>query len=113
MYHSGVSSRERDRLQQEFASLDRPGALILTAALGGTGLNLVAANHVIIMQKFCNLNEQHQAIVRIHRIDQMLTPKAWILHCAGGVDDRAEELHQSRGKFEAQVMHGVIQEKFS
>jgi len=29
------------------------------------------------------------------------------------VDDRAEELHQSRGRFEAEVMHGLIGEKFS
>jgi len=43
----------------------------------------------------------------------MRTPKAWILHCDGGVDDRAEELHQSRGKFEARVMHGLIGKKFS
>jgi len=87
--------------------------VILTPALGGAGLNLVAANHVIIMQKFWNLNEQRQAGARIHRIGQIRTPKAWILHCEGGVDDRAEELHQSRGKFEARVMHGLIGEKFS
>jgi len=113
LYHSGVPSRDRDRLLQEFASVDRPAALILTPSLGGTGLNLVAANHVIIMQKFWNLNEQRQAVARIHRIGQMRTPKAWILHCEGGVDDRVAELHQSRGKFEAQVMHGLIGEKFS
>jgi len=65
------------------------------------------------MQKFWNLNEQRQAVARIHRIGQMRTPKAWILHCEGGVDDRAEEVHQSRGKFEARVMHGFIGEKFS
>jgi len=113
LYHSGVPSRDRDRLLQEFASVDRPVALILTPALGGTGLNLVVANHVIIMQKFWNLNEQRQAVARIHRIGQMRTLKAWILHCEGGVDDRAEELHQSRGRFEAWVMHGLIGEKFS
>ena len=113
LYHAGVASRDRDRLLQEFASVDRPAALILTPALGGTGLNLVAANHVIILQKFWNLNEQRQAVARIHRIGQRRTPKAWILHCEGGVDDRAEELHQSRGKFEARVMHGLIGQKFS
>ena len=43
----------------------------------------------------------------------MRSPKAWILHCEGGVDDRAEELHQSRGKFEARIMHGLIGQKFS
>ncbi|CUS10220.1 unnamed protein product [Tuber aestivum] len=113
VYHARVASRDRDRLLQEFASLDRPAALILTPALGGTGLNLVAANHVVIMQKFWNLNEQRQAVARIHRIGQRRSPKAWILHCEGGVDDRAEELHQSRGKFEARIMHGLIGQKFS
>ena len=113
LYHSGISSGERDRLIQEFSSVDRPAALILTPTLGGTGLNLVAANHVIIMQKFWNLNEQRQAVARIHRIGQSRAPKAWILHCERGVDDRAEELHQSRGKFEARIMHGLIGQRYS
>ncbi|CUS07052.1 unnamed protein product [Tuber aestivum] len=113
LYHARVASRDRDCLLQEFASGDRPAALILTPARGGTGLNLVAANHVIIMQKFWNLNEQRQAVARIHRIGQRRSPKAWVLHCEGAVDDRAEELHQSRGKFEARIMHGLIGQKFS
>ena len=113
LYHAGVASRDRDRLLQEFASVDRPAALILTPALGGTGLNLVAANHVIILQKFWNLKEQRQAVARIHCIGQRRTPKAWILRCERGVDDRAEELYQSRGKFEARVMHGLTGQKFS
>ena len=99
-------SRGWDGLLQEFALVNRPAALILTPALGGTGLNLVAANHVIILQRFWNLNEQCQAVVLIHRIGQRQTRKAWMLHCEGGVDDRAEELRQSRGKFEARVMLG-------
>ena len=68
LYHAGVASRDRDRLLQEFVSVDRPAALILTPALGRTRLNLVAANHVIILQKFWNLNEQPQAVARIHCI---------------------------------------------
>jgi len=113
LYHSGVPSRGLDRLLQEFASVDRPAALILTPALGGTGLNLVTANHVRIMQKFSHWKEQRQAVARIHCIGQMHIPKAWILHCKGGLNDRAEELHQSYGKFEAWVMHELIGEKFS
>ena len=113
LYHSGVPSRDRHRLLQEFASVDRPAVLILTSALGATGLNLVAANHVIIMQKFWNLNEQRQAVARIHCVGQTRSPKAWILHCEGGVYDRAEELHRSHGKFEARIMHRLIGQKFS
>ena len=73
LYHARVASRDRDRLLQEFASVNRPAALILTPALGGTGLNLVAAIHVIILQKFWNLNEQHQAVAQIYRIGQRRT----------------------------------------
>ena len=76
LYHAGVASRDWDRLLQEFASVNRHAALILTPALGGTGLNLVAAKHVIILQKFWNLNEQRQAVARIHHIGQRRTPKA-------------------------------------
>ena len=89
-YHSGVPSRDRDRLLEEFASVDRPAVLMLTPALGGTGLKLVAANPVIIMRNFWNLNEQSQAVAQIDRFGQMWTPKAWILLCEGGVDDRPE-----------------------
>ena len=113
LYHAGVASRDRDRLLQEFASVDRPAALMLTPALGGTGLNLVAANQVIILPKVWNLSEQRHAVVRIHCIGQRRTPKAWILHCEAGVDHRAQELDQSRGKFEARVMHRLIGQKFS
>ena len=111
LYHTVVSSRDQDRLLQKFAPVDRPAVLILTPALGGTGLNLVAANHVIILQTFWNLNEERQAVAGIHCIGQRRTPKAWILHCEGGVEDRAEELHQSHGKFEARVMNGLIGQK--
>ena len=113
LYHTGVASRDRDRLLQKFVSVDCPVGLILTPALGGTGLNLVAANHVIILQKFWNLNEQRQAIARMYRIGQRRITKACILHCEEGVNDIPEERHQSRGKFEARVMHGFIEQTFS
>jgi len=104
-------SKDRVWLLQEFASVDRPATLTLTLALGGTRLNLVAANHVIIMQKFWNGNQQRQAVARIHSIGQRRIPMAWILHCETGVDDRAEEFHKSRGKCEVRVMHRLIGQK--
>jgi len=75
LYHSGIPSRDHDWLLQEFASVDRSAALILTPALGGTGLNLVAANHVIIMQKLWNLIEQGQAVARISPYRPNANPK--------------------------------------
>ena len=111
--HSLMSRPKRDELLNEFSSVNAPAALVLTPALGGTGLNLVAANHVVILQKFWLLNEQRQAIGRIDRLGQKRTPTAWVLHSVGSVDDRAEKLHILRAVYEARVMHGLIGAEFS
>lgn len=113
IYHSAMDRPAREQLLRDFADAEEPSALVLTPALGGTGLNLVAANHVVILQKFWVLNEQRQAIGRIVRLGQQRTPTAWVVHCAGSVDDRAQELHESRAIYEARIMHGLIGESFS
>jgi hypothetical protein len=98
---------------KEFSSVNAPAALVLTPALGGTSLNLVAANHVVILQRFWVLNEQRQAIGRINRLGQKRTPTAWVLYSVGSVDARAEELHILRAVYEARVMHGLMGAEFS
>ena len=113
IFHADLTREKRNEEINNFSTVDSPAALILTPTLGGTGLNLVAANHVVIMQKCWVLNEQRQAIGRIDRLGQMRTPTVWILHCEGSVDDRAEELHKSRAVYEARIIHGLIGESFS
>lgn len=97
----------------DFATAKTPSMFVLTPALDGTGLNLTAANHVILVQKLWNLNEQRQAVARIHRLGQYRSPTSWALHCVGGVDDRVQGLHEIRGRFEARVMHGLMGSKLS
>jgi len=113
IYHSGMPIKDRNTLIEEFSGIESPATLTLTPTLGGTGLNLVAANHIVIMQKFWVLNEQRQAIGRIDRLGQKRKPTAWILHCQNSVDDRAEELHKLRAVYEARIMHGLMGESFS
>ena len=60
----------------EFSHVESPATLVLTPALGVTRLNLVVANHVVILQKFWTLNEQCQAIGRIHHLGQKREPTA-------------------------------------
>jgi SNF2 family DNA or RNA helicase len=102
-----MSLEERVGLVNAFSAAG-PSILISTPALAGTGINLTTANHVVIMQKFWNLNEQRQAVARIHRLGQKRKCHAWIIHVSKGVDDRAAELQEVRGKLEARVMHGLM-----
>src|SRR5437588_7245499 len=113
MFHADNSSKRGEEVIEEFTKIESPAALILTPALRGTELNLVAANHVVIMQRFWVLKEQRQAIGRIDRLGQKRMPTVWILHCEGSVDDRAEELNKERAVYEARIMQGLIGESFS
>jgi SNF2 family DNA or RNA helicase len=70
IYHWAMDRPACEQLLRDFADAEEPSALVLTPALGGTGLNLVAANHVVILQKFWVLNEQRQAISRIIRLGE-------------------------------------------
>ena len=113
LFHAGLTQQQRTTMIAEFSAVESPAALVITPPLGATGLNLVAANHVVILQKFWTLNEQRQAIGRIHRLGQKREPTAWIVHCKDSIDDRSEELHKSRAMYEARIMHGLIGESFS
>jgi hypothetical protein len=49
----------------KFQDLPNPSVFVTTPTVGGMGLNLTAANHAVITQKFWVLNEQHQAFARV------------------------------------------------
>jgi hypothetical protein len=105
----GSTAEERSDTQQRFADVQEPAIMITTPQIGGVGLNLVAANHVVVAQKVWVVNEQRQAIGRIVRLGQMRQPYAWILHTGpGGFDDRARELQMLGGIGEMRVLHGLM-----
>jgi len=56
-----MGNGERTEMQLKFQDSRNPSLFITTSKVGGTGLNLTAANHVVITQKFRVLNEQRQA----------------------------------------------------
>ena len=64
-----TSKVERKKLVEKFSNSDIKVFLISLKA-GGTGLNLVSANNVIIVDPWWNLSVQNQATDRVHRIGQ-------------------------------------------
>jgi hypothetical protein len=52
IYHARIPYKKRDALLNEFSSADALAALVLNPVLGGTGLNLVNTNQVVILQRF-------------------------------------------------------------
>ena len=56
--YTEMYSQEWTEMQLRFQDSRNPSVFITTPKVGGTGLNLTAANHAVITQKFWVLNEQ-------------------------------------------------------
>lgn len=91
-YHGGLSRTERDRIIREFQEGEGAGALVLSLKAGGTGLNLTAASHVVLYDRWWNPAVEDQARDRAWRIGQTRTVISHRLVCPGTVDERVEEV---------------------
>ena len=60
-----MGNDEHAELQLKFQDSHNPFVFVTTPKVGGTGLNLTAANHAVITQKFWVLDEQWQAFVLV------------------------------------------------
>jgi superfamily II DNA or RNA helicase len=91
-YHGGLARGARDKLVKEFQEGEGPGALVLSLKAGGTGLNLTAASHVVLYDRWWNPAVEDQARDRAWRIGQTRTVVSHRLVCPGTVDERVEEV---------------------
>ena len=91
-YDGGLSRGTRDRIIAEFQQGTGPGALVLSLKAGGTGLNLTAASHVVLYDRWWNPAVEDQARDRAWRIGQTRTVVSHRLVCPGTVDERVEEV---------------------
>jgi SNF2 family DNA or RNA helicase len=91
-YHGGLSRGARDKMVEEFQAGEGPGALVLSLKAGGTGLNLTAASHVVLYDRWWNPAVEDQARDRAWRIGQQRTVISHRLVCPGTVDERVEEV---------------------
>ena len=91
-YHGGLTRTVRDRMIDDFQTGTGPGALVLSLKAGGTGLNLTAANHVVLYDRWWNPAVEDQARDRAWRIGQQHTVISHRLVCPGTIDERIEEV---------------------
>jgi len=95
-YHGGLARGPRDRMVEEFQSGEGAGAMVLSLKAGGTGLNLTAASHVVLYDRWWNPAVEDQARDRVWRIGQTKTVICHRLVCPGTIDERVEEVVQGK-----------------
>ncbi len=91
-YDGSLARGVRDRLVADFQNGTGPAAMVLSLKAGGTGLNLTAANHVVLYDRWWNPAVEDQARDRAWRIGQGRTVISHRLVCPGTVDERVEEV---------------------
>ncbi len=91
-YDGSLARGVRDKLVADFQNGTGPGAMVLSLKAGGTGLNLTAANHVVLYDRWWNPAVEDQARDRAWRIGQSRTVISHRLVCPGTVDERVEEV---------------------
>ena len=93
-YLSG-KTRHRQALVQDFNENSTPVFLISLKA-GGTGLNLTAADNVIIFDPWWNPSVENQAIDRTHRIGQKNSVNVFRLITIGTIEERIVKLQEKK-----------------
>jgi len=106
--YAEMGNDERTEMQLKFQDSRNPSVFITTPKVGGTGLNITAANHAVINHKFWVLNEQRQAFARVVRLGQNRVPHTWLLNMGPcGYDHRLSDLHQHSRVAQMTVLHGL------
>ncbi|MBM4429323.1 MAG: DEAD/DEAH box helicase, partial [Chloroflexi bacterium] len=91
--HGGTPAKSRDRMVDRFQN-DPHGPLffILSIKAGGTGLNLMRANHVFHFDRWWNPAVEDQATDRAFRIGQTRNVQVYKYLCVGTFEEKVDDL---------------------
>ncbi len=97
---------ERSRLVEAFQS-GEGDFFVISLKAGGTGLNLTAADYVILLDPWWNPAVENQAADRVHRIGQKHPVTVYRLIAADTVEERVLELHKEKRQIAEDVLDGT------
>ena len=80
---------------------------LISLKAGGFGLNLTAADYVIIVDPWWNPAAEDQALGRAHRIGQVRPVTVYRLVTAGSIEERIVSLHHNK----RQLADGILAEQ--
>ncbi len=107
-FHGRLSARQREELLASFDLPDGPSVLLVSIRAGGRGLNLPAANHVFHFDRWWNPAVEQQATDRAYRFGQRKPVFVSSLVCTGTLEERIDELLESKRALAEQVIAGGV-----
>jgi SNF2 family DNA or RNA helicase len=94
--HGGVSRSRRERMVDRFHEPGGPEIFLLSLKAGGTGLNLTAANHVFLFDRWWNPAVETQAADRAYRIGQKRNVQVHSFLCAGTLEEQIDRIIEDK-----------------
>ena len=104
--HGGTPVAKRRALVQRFQEDELTPFFVLSLKAGGSGLNLTAASHVIHFDRWWNPAVENQATDRAFRIGQTRNVLVHKFVCRGTVEERIDQLIESKQRLVHDVLEG-------
>ncbi|MFA7242696.1 MAG: DEAD/DEAH box helicase [Sulfuricellaceae bacterium] len=104
--HGGTPVAKRRELVKCFQEDELTPFFVLSLKAGGAGLNLTAAAHVIHFDRWWNPAVENQATDRAFRIGQRKNVLVHKFVCRGTVEDRIDQLIESKRQLVKDVLEG-------
>ncbi|MEO7159903.1 MAG: DEAD/DEAH box helicase [Polaromonas sp.] len=104
--HGGTPVARRRELVRRFQEDEQTPFFVLSLKAGGAGLNLTAASHVIHFDRWWNPAVENQATDRAFRIGQQRNVLVHKFICRGTVEDRIDQLIESKQQLVQDVLEG-------
>jgi len=102
--HGGTGVKKRKNIVEEFQKEDGPPFFILSLKVGGTGLNLTSASHVIHFDRWWNPAVENQATDRAFRIGQKNNVLVHKFITTGTVEERIDSLISEKRQLAEEVL---------
>ncbi|KAJ4388636.1 hypothetical protein N0V93_006095 [Gnomoniopsis smithogilvyi] len=96
VYTGGMKTDNRTAAIQTFMTNPELDVMLISLSAGSCGLNLTAANHVILTEPFWNPFVEEQAIDRTHRLGQEKTVFVYRLLIKGTIEDYIVRLQRRK-----------------
>ena len=104
--HGGTAVAKRQELVRRFQEDERSPFFVLSLKAGGAGLNLTAAAHVVHFDRWWNPAVENQATDRAFRIGQTSNVLVHKFVCRGTVEDKIDQLIESKQQLVRDVLEG-------
>lgn len=102
--HGGTPVAKRGKIVEAFQSEQYVPFLVVSVKVGGTGLNLTKANHVIHFDRWWNQAVENQATDRAFRIGQKKNVIVHKLVCEGTIEEKIDAMIQSKKELAENVI---------